>query len=150
MQQCGFAHRHLEIYWVNGIQEWIRINVIQMCFTFIKNNNGIMHCRKDNLKKISFDFAGEEYFKKVRAQTRQKKITYLKLRENGSGIIMKLLTCHFRSYSLIHSLSWNKAVVWAGMANRYYNIFYFTLTSTEEGFWMRRWNLRSLSRVEFE
>lgn len=41
-----------------------------MCLSSIKNNNGMTHCRKGDLKNISFDFTSERYYKKARAQTK--------------------------------------------------------------------------------
>lgn len=55
----------------------------------------MMHCRKDGLGNISFDFAVEEYCKNVRALTKLEqssiKKKYLNPIKNIFGVIMKLL-----------------------------------------------------------
>lgn len=75
------------------------------------NNNSVMLSRKENLRNTSFGLSAEDYYRK-KGGLRQSldnlaegKISYLKLRENISGVIMELLKCHFRLFSPIHILN---------------------------------------------
>lgn len=62
-------------------------NVIKMCLSSIKNNNGMTHCRKGDLKNISLDFTSERYYKKARAQT---KLGKKKKRKKGKKDLRKV------------------------------------------------------------